>query len=151
MKSTERKALQEQFNQYGDLMERQDAIFQRLQELNRVEGTGKAWCSALENAIDLLKCGKDYMSLYTQYAEIEGMMHTHMEYGQVRGNIMTRYQCEKKIGDLMIQIDKVYHEYNPDGKYLHISIVGDVITANNSIHDEKQLDMCRVIKRNETV
>lgn len=83
MKSTERKALQEQFNQYGDLMERQDAIFQRLQELNREEGTGKAWCSALENAIDLLKCGKDYMSLYTQYAEIEGMMHTHREYGQV--------------------------------------------------------------------
>lgn len=63
---------------------------------------------------------------------------------------MTRYQCEKKIGNLIIQIDKVYHEYNPDGKYLQISILGDVITANNSIHDEKQLDLCRVIKRNGT-
>ena len=59
---------------------------------------------------------------------------------------MNRYQCEKKIGDLMMQIGKVYHEYNPDGKYLHISIVGDVITANNSIHDEKQLNLWRVIK-----
>lgn len=61
---------------------------------------------------------------------------------------MTRYQCEKKIRNLMIQIDEVYHEYNPDGKYLHISILNDVIVANNSIHDEKQLDLCYVIKRN---
>lgn len=61
---------------------------------------------------------------------------------------MTREQCEKRIRDLMIQIDKVYHEYNPDGKYLSIAIVGDVIMANNSTHDEKQLDVFRVIKRN---
>ena len=49
---------------------------------------------------------------------------------------MTRYQCEKKIGDLIIQIDKAYHEYNPDGMYLYIAI------------DEKQLDVYHVIKRN---
>ena len=60
---------------------------------------------------------------------------------------MTREQCEKKIRDLMIQIDKVYHEYNPDGNFLFITIGGDVITAKNSTYDEKQLDMC-VIKRN---
>lgn len=61
---------------------------------------------------------------------------------------MTREQCEKKIRDLMIQIDKVYHEFNPDGKFLYIAIVGDVITAKNSTYDEKQLDVYHVIKRN---
>ena len=60
---------------------------------------------------------------------------------------MTREQCEKKIRDLMMQIDKVYHEYNPDGKYLHLAIVGDVIMAHNNTHDEKKLDVYHVIKK----
>lgn len=31
---------------------------------------------------------------------------------------MTRKECQKKIFDLMLEIVKVYHEYNPDGQYL---------------------------------
>ena len=31
---------------------------------------------------------------------------------------MTRKECEKKISDLMLEIVKVYHQYNPDGRYL---------------------------------
>ena len=65
---------------------------------------------------------------------------------KVRENSMTREKCEKKIRDLIIQIDKVYHEYNPDGKFLYIAIIGDVITAQNSTYDEKQLDVYHVIK-----
>lgn len=61
---------------------------------------------------------------------------------------MNRKECEKKIIDLMIQIDEVYHEYNPDGKYLSLAIVDGAIMADNGTHDEKQLDVFRVIKRN---
>ena len=49
---------------------------------------------------------------------------------------MTRKQCEKKIRDLMIQIDKVYHEYNPEGTYLNLSIVDDTLMANNSYYSD---------------
>ena len=49
---------------------------------------------------------------------------------------MTREQCEKKIRDLMIQIDKVYHEYNPEGTYLSLCIVGDFVRVNNSYYSD---------------
>lgn len=49
---------------------------------------------------------------------------------------MTRKQCEKKIRALMIQIDKVYHEYNPEGTYLNLSIVDDNLMANNSYYSD---------------
>lgn len=63
---------------------------------------------------------------------------------------MTRKQCEKKIRDLMIQIDNVYHEYNPDGTYINLSIVGDNLMANNRYYSDDAdypIDMFWVIKR----
>ena len=62
---------------------------------------------------------------------------------------MTREQCEKKIRNLMIQIDKVYHEYNPEGTYLGLCIVGDFARANNSYYSDDAdhpLDMYYQIK-----
>lgn len=53
---------------------------------------------------------------------------------------MTREQCEKKIRDLMIQIDKVYHEYNPEGTYLSLCIVGDFARVNNSYYSDDAAD-----------
>lgn len=49
---------------------------------------------------------------------------------------MTREQCEKKIIDLMIQVDNVYHEYNPEGAYLNLSIVDDNLMANNRYYSD---------------
>ena len=62
---------------------------------------------------------------------------------------MTREQCENKILELMIQIDKVYHKYNPDGTYLDLSIVDDSLMANNtyySVDRDHPLDMQYTIK-----
>ena len=53
---------------------------------------------------------------------------------------MTREQCEKKIRDLMIQIDKVYQEYNPEGTYLSLCIVGDFARVNNSYYSDDSDD-----------
>lgn len=64
---------------------------------------------------------------------------------------MTREQCEKRIRDLMIQIDKAYHDYNPDGTYLNLSIVDDNLMANNRYYSDDAdhpIDMFKVIKRN---
>ena len=49
---------------------------------------------------------------------------------------MNREQCEKKIRDLMMRIDKVYHEYNPKGTYLNLSIVDDNLMANNRYYSD---------------
>ena len=65
---------------------------------------------------------------------------------------MTREQCEKKIRHLMIQIDKVYHEYNPEGTYLNLSIVDDNLMAHNSYYSDDAdhpIDMFHVIKRKD--
>lgn len=44
---------------------------------------------------------------------------------------MKREECEKQIRDLMIQIRDVYKEYNADGEYLSLAIMGDTLMANN--------------------
>lgn len=44
---------------------------------------------------------------------------------------MKREECEKQIIDLMIQIRDVYKEYNPDGEYLTLTIMGDTLMAYN--------------------
>lgn len=65
---------------------------------------------------------------------------------------MTREQCENKILDLMIQIDKVYHEYNPYGKYLSMFILDDCVNMNNSFYADDAdcpLDMHYVIESRE--
>lgn len=49
---------------------------------------------------------------------------------------MKRKECEKQIRDLMIQIDEVYHKYNPDGTYLSLAIIGDTLIANNMNYTE---------------
>lgn len=58
--------------------------------------------------------------------------------------MMKREECEKQIRDLMIQIDKVYHEYNPEGTYLNMFIIGDFALVNNSYYRndvDRPLDM----------
>lgn len=49
---------------------------------------------------------------------------------------MKREECEKQIRDLMIQIRDVYKEYNPDGTYLSLAIVGDTLIANNKFYGD---------------
>ena len=44
---------------------------------------------------------------------------------------MKREECEKQIKDLMIKIRNVYKEYNPDGEYLSLAIMGDTLMAYN--------------------
>lgn len=62
---------------------------------------------------------------------------------------MEREECEKQIRDLMIQIDEIYHEYNPDGDYLTLAIMGDTLMANNMAYADdadNPLDIYYVIK-----
>lgn len=62
---------------------------------------------------------------------------------------MTRNECQKQIIDLMIQIRDVYREYNADGKYLSLAIMGDTLMANNMKHTDdadRPLDIYHVIK-----
>lgn len=50
---------------------------------------------------------------------------------------MTKEQCENIIIGLMKTIREVYHEYNPDGKYLALAITEN-ISANNSYWGENK-------------
>lgn len=52
---------------------------------------------------------------------------------------MKREECEKQIIDLMIQIRDVYKEYNADGEYLSLAILGDTLMAYN-MEDEDEAD-----------
>lgn len=66
--------------------------------------------------------------------------------------MMKRAECEKQIRDLMLQIDKVYHEYNPEGTYLSLSIVDGNLMANNRYYSDDAdhpIDMFKVIKRKD--
>lgn len=49
---------------------------------------------------------------------------------------MKRKECQKQIIDLMIQIRDVYKEYNADGKYLSLAIMGNTLMANNMKHTD---------------
>ncbi len=49
---------------------------------------------------------------------------------------MKRKECEKQIIDLMIQIGKAYHEYNPDGTYLSLAIMDNTLMANNMCYTD---------------
>jgi len=42
--------------------------------------------------------------------------------------------CEQKILDKMKEIHEIYKEYNPEGRYLTLSIVDDSIMFWNSYH-----------------
>jgi hypothetical protein len=44
---------------------------------------------------------------------------------------MDRIECENRIVELLREIESVYKQYNPDGKYLAMFINGDTVTANN--------------------
>ena len=62
---------------------------------------------------------------------------------------MKRKECEKQIIDLMIQIRDIYREYNADGKYLSLAIMGDTLMANNMKYEDDAdhpLDIYYVIK-----
>lgn len=62
---------------------------------------------------------------------------------------MKREECEKQIIDLMIKIRNVYKEYNPDGEYLNLAIMGDTLMANNMHYTDDAdhpLDIYYVIK-----
>lgn len=65
---------------------------------------------------------------------------------------MKKEECQKRIIDLMIQIHDVYREYNADGKYLSIAIMGDTLMANNMIYKDDAdhpLDIYYVINRKD--
>ena len=69
--------------------------------------------------------------------------------GRQKNMNMKRNECQKQIIDLMIQIRDVYREYNADGKYLSLAIMGDTLMANNLKYTDDAnhpLDIYYVIK-----
>lgn len=67
MTKREHEAMQAEINKIETYRTEASRIFKELQNLNATEGTGNRWCCAETNAIDLLKCGKDYMHLLNKY------------------------------------------------------------------------------------
>lgn len=49
---------------------------------------------------------------------------------------MGRIECEKAIIQKMREIMDIYHEYNPDGKRLSMTIVNDHFSVNNIYWEE---------------
>ena len=56
---------------------------------------------------------------------------------------MGRIECEKAIIQKMREIMDIYHEYNPEGKRLTMSIIDDFYSVNNTFYEddyEHQID-----------
>lgn len=47
----------------------------------------------------------------------------------------SRDECERKLLALMREAVAIYHQYNPDGNYLTLTLVNGVISGNNSYFD----------------
>lgn len=54
-------------------------------------------------------------------------------------NEKQRQETEKKILDLLAEIRDIYHEYYPEGNYLHMSILDDSINVNNDYYNGKHI------------
>ena len=51
---------------------------------------------------------------------------------------MTQKECEKLIAEKLVEIVGIYHQYNPDGKYLSLTYMGgegSEIWCNNRFWD----------------
>lgn len=83
MTNREHERLQGHINLISMYRDRANEAFERLQELNATEGTGSRWCSAKTNALDLLKCGKDYMHIYDRYVEAKAREEQLIDLGSV--------------------------------------------------------------------
>lgn len=83
MKQTERKALQDFMNKYGELRKEQDRIFKELQEENR-KVNGNAWCCAKTNYEELKELGIKWAeSYYEEYVKLTGKLDLISEYGSM--------------------------------------------------------------------
>lgn len=51
---------------------------------------------------------------------------------------MNRIEAEKAVADKLIELIKVYHEYNPDGTYLTMAFIDGSIQCWND-HNEKDI------------
>ena len=49
---------------------------------------------------------------------------------------MTRDECEAKIAEKLEEIKAIYQEYNPDGRYIHLSVTTEYISACNEYYLE---------------
>ena len=59
---------------------------------------------------------------------------------------MTREECENKILEKMKEIKNIYAEYNKDGEYLTISIIGNYMQVYNAYYPggaDCNLPICR--------
>lgn len=45
---------------------------------------------------------------------------------------MTREECEKRLTEIFKDARDVYHEYYPEGEYLHVSFCDNCIAFNNA-------------------
>lgn len=54
-------------------------------------------------------------------------------------NERQRQETEKKILDLLAEIRDIYHEYYPEGNYLHMSILDDSISVNNDYYNGEHI------------
>lgn len=87
MTKTERATLQNFFNKYGQIRERQDEIFNKLKDENkRINGT--AWCSPQQNAKELVAAGERWaIGAMKEYTELDGQERLILELGQELANL----------------------------------------------------------------
>ena len=69
MTNKEREVLQKFIDNAVDYRRESTELFNKLEDLNKSEGTGCQWMSAKRNYEDLVRCGKDYGYLYAKYVE----------------------------------------------------------------------------------
>lgn len=66
---------------------------------------------------------------------------------------MTREECEKAILAKIEEIAEIYHQYNPDGKYLDMCMNGDDgthMSVNNAYFGEDRTAPLSAWKNSET-
>lgn len=81
MTKREHAALQNEINKMTEYMQKADEAFNRLQDLNGTEGTGRRWCCAEQNYKELLSVGKDYSHIYNDYIKYNSKLDALRELG----------------------------------------------------------------------
>lgn len=87
MTKTEKNAMQNFFNRYGEISQEADRIFKVLQEENK-KVNGKAWCNAETNAEELLQAGVKWAhGYYQKYVGLLAQKSLMLDFGQELANL----------------------------------------------------------------
>ena len=49
---------------------------------------------------------------------------------------MDREECENMLLEKCRELNKIYHQYNPDGEYLYVAIISNYITVDNDYQNK---------------